>query len=190
MGGSSSMAASSFSIGSKDRYAIGIRDINVYSIVFQPKGEIISRAFVSINEIKKAILDSSQNPVRYSELASIQYFISPNDGQDWHEIQSRAFMGSSGVVSTIPENVLAFLRQRLLRSVRAQVLDDIVRDKLAEVEQELRDRLQPEVERLTIEHITVAHEFLNNRFQLLVGWNYNVTATHEVENEDGCRRPK
>jgi hypothetical protein len=84
-----------------------------------------------------------------------------------------------GLVAAIPENVLAFLRQRLLRSVRKQVLDDIIKDKLAEVEVELRARLQPEVEKLTIEHITTADDFLNNRFQILVGWNHEITATHE-----------
>lgn len=89
--------------GIRYRYAIGLRDINIYSLVFEPKGELISSVFQSINEVKKVILDTSQNPSAYSELASIQYYISPDNGQSWNEIQPKDFLGRSGVVSDIPE---------------------------------------------------------------------------------------
>lgn len=89
--------------GNQYRYAIGLRDINIYSLVFEPKGEIISSGFQSVNEIKKIILDTSQNPSSHSELAQIQYYLSPNNGQNWYEIQPRDFMGPSGIASGIPE---------------------------------------------------------------------------------------
>jgi hypothetical protein len=80
----------------------------------------------------------------------------------------------------IPENVLAFLQKRLVRQVRKAVLDKIVAEKLAEVEQELRARLQPEVEQLTIDMIRVADDILNRRFQLLVAWNHTITKTEDI----------
>lgn len=89
--------------GIKNRYAIGVRDINVYSLVFEPKGEVISKAFSSVNEVKKIILNSAQNPRTYSELAQIDYFLSPDDGQNWHEIQTKSFVGKSGESSNVPE---------------------------------------------------------------------------------------
>jgi hypothetical protein len=93
----------STSNGTQYRYAIGIRDIDIYGLVFEPKGEFISSAFQSVHEVKKILLDTSQNPPSYSELAAIQYYLSPDNGQSWHEIQPRDFQGQSGVVSEIPE---------------------------------------------------------------------------------------
>jgi hypothetical protein len=89
--------------GVKNRYAIGIRDINIYSFIFESKGEVISKAFSSVNEIKKVILNSAQNPMVYSELARIDYSLSPDDGQNWYDIQTKGFMGKSGESSNIPE---------------------------------------------------------------------------------------
>lgn len=90
------------SAGNRQRYAIGIRDIDVRGYTYDSLGEIVSTPFQSTREIKKVILETNQNPTQISELARIQYFISPNDGGSWFEIQPKEFQGPSGLES-VPE---------------------------------------------------------------------------------------
>ncbi len=91
------------SAGTKLRYAIGIRDIDIFGLVFESEGEVISKPFTSQEEIVKVLLETNQNPSEHSELAAIDYFVSPNDGQNWYPIQSKSFTGKSGEVSLVPE---------------------------------------------------------------------------------------
>lgn len=83
--------------GQRLRYAIGIRDIDVRSYEYQSSGEIVSTPFESQREIRKVLLETNQNPTQISELARIQYFISPDDGGSWFELQPFEFDGPSGV---------------------------------------------------------------------------------------------
>jgi len=87
-------------IGEKLRYAIGIRDIDIRSFVYKSAGELVSTPFKSQIEIRKVLLQSNQNPSELSELASIQWFVSPDDGATWYEIQPKEFGGVSGIVTT------------------------------------------------------------------------------------------
>lgn len=89
--------------GEKLRYAIGIRDIDVRAYQYLSKGEIISKPFELTDDIRKVILDSNQNPSEESELATIQYYVSPDDGQTWNEIQPKSFSGFSGKEDPVPE---------------------------------------------------------------------------------------
>ncbi len=89
--------------GEKLRYAIGIRDIDVRAYQYRAQGELISKPFTLTDDVRKVILDSNQNPSEESELATIQYYISPDDGQTWHEIQAKTFSGNSGEESPVPE---------------------------------------------------------------------------------------
>jgi len=86
-----------------NRYTIGIRDIGIYRLGFKNEGEFISTTFSMTDEIKKMILDTNQNPASPSILTSIDYFISPDNGQSWNAIQTKKFTGISGVESEIPE---------------------------------------------------------------------------------------
>lgn len=92
--------------GERLRYAIGIRDIDIRGFKYLPEGEIISRPFETVDEIRKVSVEANQNPAEFSELAVVKYFVSPDDGASWHEIQPRNFPGISGV-TTVPE-VLTF----------------------------------------------------------------------------------
>lgn len=89
--------------GQKLRYAIGIRDVAIYSVIFKNKGEFISKPFDSAVEIRKIILDVNQNIKEDSKLASIKYSISHDDGQSWRQIRPKSFLGASRETATVPE---------------------------------------------------------------------------------------
>lgn len=88
--------------GQKLRYAIGIRDIDIRAYKFKNKGELVSKSFESQDEIRKVLLQTNQNPSAESELAIIEYFLSPDDGSTWSQIQPKDFTGLSRTVS-VPE---------------------------------------------------------------------------------------
>ena len=83
--------------GERLRYAIGLRDIDIRGIVYENAGELISEPFTSNKEISKVSLETNQNPVSVSELVRIQYYISPNDGGTWYELQPKQFNGPIGL---------------------------------------------------------------------------------------------
>lgn len=93
--------------GDKLRYAIGLRDIDIRGIQYLPEGEIISKeySFVGDEEIRKVALDANQNPTEESLLASIKYFLSPDNGQTWTEIRPKSFEGFANEESTVREIV-------------------------------------------------------------------------------------
>lgn len=90
--------------GERLRYAIGIRDIDIRTFTYANKGEFISKLYESADEIRKVSIMSNQNPSELSELTTIEYFVSPDDGGTWHAIQPQEITGTTGVVS-IPEVV-------------------------------------------------------------------------------------
>lgn len=73
----------------KYRYAIGIRDIEVKALTYATEGEMISTLFETYDEVKKVAIYSNQNPIAStsSSLASIQHFISPDNGLSWFQIR-------------------------------------------------------------------------------------------------------
>jgi hypothetical protein len=73
--------------GSRLRYAIGLRDINILSRKFLESGSIVSHSFDVESEVKKISLLASENPLEPSVLASINHFVSHNDGAEWWGIQ-------------------------------------------------------------------------------------------------------
>ncbi len=89
--------------GSRLRYAIGIRDIEVQAVRYEAEGEFISRPFTNLDEVRKLILSTGQNPTEESELVSIKHEVSPDNGITWHEIRPKEFTGLSDVVNAIPE---------------------------------------------------------------------------------------
>lgn len=84
------------SAGERLRYAIGLRDIDIRSFTYKSEGEVVSVPFESLREIRKVLLETNQNPTIQSELANINYFISPDDGASWHQLQPKEFDGPSG----------------------------------------------------------------------------------------------
>ena len=74
--------------GPRLRYAIGIRDIELRSFSYLPKGEIVSLPFETISEIKKIALHSNQNPTISNELGTISYSISVDNGSSFIPITS------------------------------------------------------------------------------------------------------
>lgn len=77
------------SSGTKIRYAIGIKDIEVYSNTYEKESEIVSKRFYAPSEIKKVSLQSGEIKEEETALATVTHFISPDDGISWHEIQPR-----------------------------------------------------------------------------------------------------
>lgn len=73
--------------GERLRYAIGIKDINIYSRKFKSSGSIISSPFSSNKEIKKVSLLASENPLEISTLANIDHYISVDSGGTWIQLQ-------------------------------------------------------------------------------------------------------
>lgn len=96
----------STNIGDRLRYAIGIRDIDIKSITYLSDGEIISKPFETIDEIRKVLVNTNQFPLQVSELGKIQFFLSPDDGATWHEIRPQEVGNISGQVG-VP-NILEF----------------------------------------------------------------------------------
>lgn len=89
----------------KYRYAIGIRDIEVSALPYKTEGELISTNYTSIDEIRKVVLLSNQNPdpSTTSLLASIDHFVSPDNGISWYQIRPRVSEGVSNIAQTVPE---------------------------------------------------------------------------------------
>lgn len=95
-----------YSIGNgKVRYAIGIRDISIEALPFKTKGEIISNAFTSLDEIKKVALlvNQNPNPSTISKLAKIQHYVSVDNGITWNEIRPLESVGISNKIQDVPE---------------------------------------------------------------------------------------
>lgn len=74
------------SVGQRNRYAIGIRDIDIQALTYKPEGEIVSTTFDSTDEIKKVVLSTTQNPSEESDLVEIRFYLTPDEGSTWHEI--------------------------------------------------------------------------------------------------------
>jgi hypothetical protein len=69
------------------RYAIGLKDINVYSRKFESEGSLISTPLDINGDATKISLWASENPTEDSKLASIRHEISFNDGSTWTPVQ-------------------------------------------------------------------------------------------------------
>lgn len=90
--------------GDKLRYAIGIRDIDIRGYQYLPEGEFVSREYAIINDsIRKIAIDTNQNPIEESTLCAIKYFISPDNGQSWHELRPKSFSGFANFEAEVPE---------------------------------------------------------------------------------------
>lgn len=89
----------------KSRYAIGIRDIEVRAIPYKEEGEIISTAFNALDSVRKVALSSNQRPdsATTSLLASIEHYVSPDDGISWYPIRPLVTAGVADLVQPIPE---------------------------------------------------------------------------------------
>ncbi len=88
--------------GEKLRYAIGLRDIEIKALKFKNKGELVSLPLKCSDEIKKVMLEVTQNPITDSDLTNISYMISHDNGISWNQIQPKHLTGVSGIVS-VPE---------------------------------------------------------------------------------------
>lgn len=73
--------------GDKLRYAIGLKDINVYGRKFKPKGSLVSKPISVGGNVTKASLWASENPIEKSTLADIRHDVSPDDGASWYPLQ-------------------------------------------------------------------------------------------------------
>jgi hypothetical protein len=89
--------------GTKLRYAIGLRDVTIKALRYKTTGEFVSTVFSTTNEIRKVFLDSNQNPSATSPLVKVQWFVSPDNGAKWHEIQPKSFDIESGQAVAVPE---------------------------------------------------------------------------------------
>lgn len=88
------------------RYAIGIRDIEISTVSYGNAGEIISANYSADAVFKKIALITNQNPVIESDLASIDHFISPDNGSTWNQIQAQDFISTSSIPKLLNFNTL------------------------------------------------------------------------------------
>jgi len=84
------------SSGTKIRYAIGIKDIEIHGNQYIKESEIVSTKIFAPSEIKKVSLQSSELSSLEADLATVSHFISPDDGIKWHEIQPRNVQATGG----------------------------------------------------------------------------------------------
>lgn len=89
----------------RQRYAIGLRDVHIEALPYKSEGEVISTEFSVGDEIRKVALQSNQNPTEdtVSVLASINHYVSPDNGVTWHQLRPRASAGVSNALQEIPE---------------------------------------------------------------------------------------
>jgi hypothetical protein len=73
--------------GQRFRYAIGLRDLEVHAIKFQSVGSVVSLPSAVSEEIRKVSLLAIENPVRASDIASIEHYVSVDDGANWYQLQ-------------------------------------------------------------------------------------------------------
>ena len=73
--------------GTRLRYAIGLKDINIYGRKFKPLGSIVSKRIAVDGDVTKLSLWASENPTDVSQLADIRHEVSYNDGATWFPIQ-------------------------------------------------------------------------------------------------------
>lgn len=73
--------------GQRFRYAIGLRDIEIKAIRYSAVGTLVSLPFALTEEIRKVALIAVENPVRSSEIAEIEHYVSVDDGASWHRLQ-------------------------------------------------------------------------------------------------------
>lgn len=73
--------------GSRLRYAIGLRDVNVLGRKFKSSGSLVSLPFNVNGEARKISLWAAENPVDKSILADVSHGISHDDGATWLPIQ-------------------------------------------------------------------------------------------------------
>ena len=77
-----------YPINNNLRYAIGIRDINIYRRKFKTDGSIISIPFTANDEIRKVSMQAIDNPISKSILGGVSHYISNDDGGSWNELVS------------------------------------------------------------------------------------------------------
>lgn len=75
--------------GSRLRYAIGLKDINIYTRKFKPNGSIVSKKIAIDGDATKIAMWASENPKEASKLADIRHDISFDDGASWTPIQPK-----------------------------------------------------------------------------------------------------
>ena len=73
--------------GQRFRYAIGLRDLEVYGIEYNAIGSLVSLPFALTEDIRKVALLAVENPVRPSDVATIEHYISVDDGATWYQLQ-------------------------------------------------------------------------------------------------------
>jgi hypothetical protein len=87
----------------KIRWAIGVREIGIYSFEYEESSEIVSIPFRSPKPISKVSLRVDELvPSSYpTNIRWIQYFVSPDNGNTWHRINPldtpSSFNESSGI---------------------------------------------------------------------------------------------
>lgn len=89
----------------KQRYAIGVRDVDIQALPYKTEGEVISSNYYLNDEIRKIVLLANQNPApeTISTLASIEHFVSPDNGVTWYAIRPKISAGQADVTQQIPE---------------------------------------------------------------------------------------
>lgn len=73
---------------SADRWAIGIRDISIYSTKYKQTSTLVSKKFLVPGGVDRVSIESNITiPSSYpTDTAWIRFYISPDDGNTWHQI--------------------------------------------------------------------------------------------------------
>lgn len=73
--------------GTRLRYAIGLRDLNIYSRRFKKEGTLVSTPVSVGGDATKIAMWASENPTDQSTLAEVKHEVSVDDGASWLSIQ-------------------------------------------------------------------------------------------------------
>ena len=110
----------------KNRLAIGIKEISIKGRKFKNKGELITTSLSVPGSVEKVTLEEkSYFPTGFD--GSINYSISPDDGQTWHDIQPTGIIGNGKpeVLSFNIDNVESIKTPTEVNSLKLRAVAEI-----------------------------------------------------------------
>jgi hypothetical protein len=78
----------------KERWAIGLKEVQVRGLSFKDSGEFISKDFVSSSAIMKVAIATNQTPGEGSTIGAVTHSFSLDTGQSWNDLAPMQFSRS------------------------------------------------------------------------------------------------
>jgi hypothetical protein len=110
----------------KNRLAIGIKEISIKGRKFKNKGELITTSLTVPGTVEKISLEEKSHfPTGFD--GSINYSVSPDDGQTWHDIQPTGTIGNgkAEVLSFNIDNVDSIKTPAAVTSIKLRAVAEL-----------------------------------------------------------------